>query len=308
MTRTVADLLLLVAALVWGIAFLFQKSALEHVGALTFVAGRAFIATLVLAPMAWHMAKTERGRMSAVDTKALAWVGVTGGVLFFLGAIFQQVGLYTATVSNTGFLTALYIVFTPLLAWGFLKRTLPPIVWPAALIALLGTFCLGGGSLSGFVWGDMLVAISAVFWAAHLLATANAARYANAAFFTTIQFATVGAIALVGALATETITFAGLASAWKEFLFVGVLSSALTFTILTVAMKHTSASEAAIIVSLEMVVAAVAAYLVLGERIGAIGIFGAGLMFFATLMIQVPGPFERFLFRAQPSPRPPRAD
>ncbi|MFM2423377.1 MAG: hypothetical protein RL291_1907 [Pseudomonadota bacterium] len=297
MTRTTANLLLLLAAIIWGVAFIFQKSALTHVGALTFVAGRSFIAALVLLPFAWVVSRSAEGRMTADQTLGLFKVGLVGGVLFFLGAILQQVGLYTATVSNTGFLTGLYVVFTPLIAWALWRKRPSPIIWPAAALALVGTYLLGGGAFEGFGRGDVLVAIGAVFWAAHLLATAGASQFPNAAFFTCVQFLTVGALALAGASMTETITVAGLLGAWQEFLYVGVLSSALTFTLLTVAIKHTGTSEAAIIVSLEMVVAAAAAHVLLGERIGTIGAFGAALMFLAVVMIQVPGPFERFMGR-----------
>jgi drug/metabolite transporter (DMT)-like permease len=304
MTRSTANALLLLAAFIWGIAFLFQKTAMNHVGAMTFVAGRSFIACLVLAPIALWFHRSTESRMSADDTRALAKIGVIGGVFFFLGAIFQQVGLITATVSNTGFLTGLYVVFTPLIALVLWRSQPPAIVWPAAGVALIGTYLLGGGALEGFGHGDFLVSIGAIFWAAHMLATGGAARYKNAALFTTVQFFTVGCLGLIGAVATETITLTGVLSAWKEFLFVGLLSSALTFTLLTIAMKHADPSEAAIIVSLETVVAAIAAYLVLSERLTWIAVVGAGLMFLATVMIQVPKPFERlFGLRNASTPR-----
>lgn len=295
MTRSTANAALLLAALIWGVAFLFQKTALTHVGPLTFVAGRSFIACLVLAPLAWVLSRSPMGKMTPEATRALTRTGLMGGIFFFLGAILQQVGLITATVSNTGFLTGLYIVFTPFLAWMLWRRRPNAVIWPAVALTLSGTYLLGGGSLAGFGIGDALVAFGAIFWAAHMLATAGASRYANAAYFTTIQFLTVGTLALVGAVATETITMAGLLAAWKEFLFVGLLSSALTFTLLTLAMKHSDPAEAAILVSLETVVAAIAAHIVLGERLGWVGALGAGLMFLATLLIQVPQPFERLL-------------
>lgn len=283
MSRFQADLLLLLAAAIWGVAFVFQKSAMEHVGPLTFIAARCALAALVLAPMAW----SERGPQGkARDTRGLVRLAAAGGAVFFVAAAFQQYGIVTATVTNSGFLTGLYVVITPVLVWLWHRQRPDGAVWGAVALAFLGTWMLGGGTIGGFSTGDMLVAICAVFWAVHILMTGAAATHGRPLLFNCLQFLVCAIIASAGALASETVTLDGLAAAWTAIAFVGVLSSAVTFTLLTVAMRHTPASAAAILVATESLFAAAAGALMFGDRLTTIGWVGAALMFAATLIVQ----------------------
>ncbi|MGE3065139.1 MAG: DMT family transporter [Hyphomicrobiaceae bacterium] len=290
MRRWHADLLLLCAAAIWGLAFVFQKSAMSHVGAFTFIAARGALAALTLAPLAWlewRRAAAAPDRAAAIALPVLARAGAIGGVLFFLGAALQQMGLVTATVTNTGFLTALYVVVTPLLVWLFEGRAPGLFVWIAVGLSFLGTWLLGGATLAGFTAGDLLVAISALFWASHVIATGRAGRLRSPVGFTAIQFATVAVLGAIGMLLFETVSLDGLIAAAPDIAYVGLLSSALTFTLLTVALQYAPAAEVAVIVSTETLFAALAAYLLLGERLTALGMVGAALILAATLLVQL---------------------
>src|SRR5262245_18119287 len=112
MSRFEADLALVFAAVIWGVAFVFQKEAMSHVGPLTFLAARGFVAALALLPLAIQEAREQEGD----NGLAFLPIAVLGGAAFFVGGWLQQSGLVTATVTNTGFLTALYVVITPLIA------------------------------------------------------------------------------------------------------------------------------------------------------------------------------------------------
>jgi drug/metabolite transporter (DMT)-like permease len=276
MTRLRADALLVLAAAIWGLAF-------AHIGPLTMVAGRSTVAVIALAPLAWWALRHE-----PVGTwhKSLG-MGARGGVFFFLGAVFQQMGLVTTSVTNTGFITGLYVILTPVLLWLVRGERPGRFVVIAAALSFVGTWLLGGGSLERFSQGDVMVAICAIFWAAHVIVTADAARAGPAAVFTLVQFAVVACLGWVGAVLFETITVDGLWRGAGELAYVGLLSSAVTFLLLTIALKHTTAPEAAILVSTETVFAALAAYLFSGERLSLIGIAGAGLMLAATAIMQL---------------------
>ncbi len=282
MRRIHADLLLVVAAIVWGVAFVFQKTAMDHIGPLLFIAARSTVATLALAPFAWLEAARSPGPLP----RGVPGIAMLGGALFFTGAVFQQVGLITATATNTGFLTALYVVITPFLLWLVMRRAPAAVVWPAVAMSFGGMWLLAGGTFGGFQHGDMLVAISAFFWASHGLVVARAARHARPVTFSAIQFAAVAVLGTIGAILFEPISFTALAMAWREIAYVGLLSSALTFTLLAIALKYTPPTEAAVIVSSETLFAALAAYLVLGERLTPIGWCGAALIFASVLLIQ----------------------
>jgi drug/metabolite transporter (DMT)-like permease len=282
MRRIHADLLLVLAAVVWGVAFVFQKTAMDHIGPFLFIATRSAVAVLALAPLAVHEGRGTGGFLPS----GLLPLASLAGAAFFTGAALQQVGLVTATATNAGFLTALYVIFTPFLVWLAFGRTPVWIVWPAVAVSFVGTWLLGGGTLSAFGRGDLLIAISAFFWAAHVVTVSHAARFARPITFTAIQFAIVGGLGFAGAVLLEPISLAAIAAAWREIAYVGLLSSALTFTLLAIAMKFTPPTEAAIIVSSETLFAALAAYLLLGERLSLIAWCGAGLILGAVLLVQ----------------------
>src|SRR5262245_13511964 len=304
MSRLNADLALLLAAAVWGVAFLFQKSAMDHVGPLAFIAARGAVATLALAPLAWR----EPRRAAAAPAGRGFWAIATwGGIAFFAAAWLQQAGIRTATVTNTSFLTALYVVLTPLVAWAWSGKVPAAAVWPAVALSTIGTWLLGGGGMLGDLgYGDWLVALSALFWAIHVVVTGRAAPFGRPVGFTALQFAVVAVLGALASALLETPTLAGLAGAAPDILYVGLLSSAVTFTILTVALQYTPPSEAAVIVSMETVFAALAAYLVLGERLSAMGWLGAALILLATLLLQVGAAIGMRLRRARAEAQPDR--
>lgn len=288
MTRLQANGLLIVIALIWGLAFVFQKTAMAHVGALLFVAIRCAIAAIALFPLALRESRApifgDASRLSP-EGWSFAACGALGGVMFFIGAALQQVGLITATVTNTGFLTGLYVILTPFMVWWLLGRRPDTIVWVAVGLAFLGTWALGGGTIGGFSTGDLLVAISAIFWSIHMIIVGQVSAFGRPIMFTTIQFTVTAAIAIAFAVALEPISLAGIQAAWLEILYVGLLSSAVTFTLLAIAMKHAPPSEAAILVSMETVFAAIAAAILLSEQLSPLGWVGAMLMFSATIVV-----------------------
>jgi drug/metabolite transporter (DMT)-like permease len=154
-------------------------------------------------------------------------------------------------------------------------------------MSAIGTWLLGGGRLSAFRPGDLMVAISALFWAVQVVITASASRHRRPIGFTSLQFVVVTVLAGIGAVALEPLELEALRAAALDIAFVGLFSSALTFTLLTVAMQYTPPAEAAIIVGTETLFAAAAAYLVLGERLSPLGWVGAGLILSASLLVQL---------------------
>jgi drug/metabolite transporter (DMT)-like permease len=282
MRRYQADLILLACAAIWGFAFLFQKSAMAHVGPLVFVATRSIVACIALTPMVLFEHRTAAAMPRAILRSALA-----AGLSFFVAAILQQAGIISATVTNTGFLTALYVVVTPFIAWALLGQRPAPLVWVAAGVSFVGTWLLGGGGLGRFSLGDLLVACSAAFWALHVVLVGRAAMLGFAMTFTALQFAVVSVLSAVAATALEPISFTAIQDAAVSIIYVGVLSSALTFSLFALALRATRPAEAAIIVSTETVFAAIGAYLIVGERLPVIGWMGAGAILASIALVQL---------------------
>ena len=283
MNRLTANLLLLFIAAIWGFAFLFQKTAMKHIGPYLFLASRSVLAVLALFPLVLR----EHRRSGRPAPREFWLVSIAGGLSIFFAAILQQIGIVTATITNAGFLTCIYVVLTPFLMWAVMRRRIELYVWPIVGLSLLGAWMLHGGTLGGFSQGDWLVTLSSVFWAIQILVLERAARYRRPITYTAIQFAVAGFIAAAGVLAFESDSVANLVKVWPELLFVGVFSSAFTFTVLAWALQHTPPVDAAILVSLEAIFCAVAGVLFLDERLAWLGWTGAGLMLVASILIQV---------------------
>lgn len=285
MRRIHADLMLLGCAAIWGFAFLFQKSAMAHMGPFLFIACRGLVASLALAPLVYVEHRSSQGW----PPKGIASAALLAGLAFFGGAALQQFGLITATVTNTGFLTALYVVITPFIAWAMMNRRPGALVWVAAALSFAGTWLLGGGSVSAFSRGDILVAICAFFWAIHVVILGKASGLGRPVLLTALQFVVVSLLAWAAAFTFETVSLSAIETAAIDIAFVGIMSSAVTFTIFTVALRYTSPSEATIIVSMETVFAAFGAYIFRNEWLTALGFVGAALILVANLIVQLRG-------------------
>lgn len=283
MRRVHADLLLLLIAAIWGVGFYFQKTAMAHVGPFLFLFARATIAALALVPLALY----EASRLRTALPRPVLTSGLLAGLAFFVAGTLQQHGMITATVTNTGFLTALYVILTPLLAWAVWRRRPTAYVAPAVALAFIGTWLLGGGTLSGFSTGDALIGMSALFWAAHLLLTGVAATHNRPFAFAAIQLLVVATCAGPAAAALEPITIEGLRRALPAILFVAWMGSGVCLIVLVIAMRYTPPTEAAILISTEILFAAAAGAQLLGERLGAIGWFGAAMILAAMLLVQL---------------------
>lgn len=296
MTRATADLFLLAAALIWGLAFIGQTTAMAHMGPMMFTGVRFLLAAIVVLPFAVMEGRKD---LPAIPAKrALPLIGI--GVAFFCGAQLQQFGLLTTSVSNAGFLTALYVVMVPAIAWVITKLTHDPdaadkahvkihaAIWPAAALSLVGTFLLGGGSLNGMNTGDLLVVGGAFFWAVQILALGWLAYdLRRPLMISLIQYGVVAVLGILGGFIFEAPTWMGLFAAWRELLFTGIISGGLAFTLQSIAQAHTPPSDAAIIVSSEGLFAAAFGALLLGERLTLQGWAGAACVLAAVLIVQL---------------------
>lgn len=274
-----ADLLILLAAAIWGIAFYFQKTAMTHIGPLLFLGLRTLIAVLALLPFAL---REQRKRQETAPS--VAGMAAIGGLIFFLAAAIQQYGIVTTTVINTGFLTALYVIATPFAYWAIERQRPTQAVWLSATLAFFGVWGLSGGSLTALSTGDMLVALGAVFWGLHMVVVGKSGRLAQPLTFTCLQFGLVACIALALALTLEPINMPAIVAAADSILYVGLLSSALTFGVMAIALQHVPAPRASIVLSTEVLFSAAAGYLLLGERLTLVGWTG-GLAIIAAILV-----------------------
>lgn len=287
-TRTLrSDLMLLLTAAIWGLAFVAQRLGMEHVGPFTFNASRFFLGALSLLPLLLFF-KPEVKAVAATAKKPISlWLGgAMAGVLLFMGAALQQVGLQYTTAGKAGFITGLYIILVPMLAlfWG--QKT-GRNTWLGALLAVVGLYLLSINDDFSLSYGDLLQLIGAFFWAGHVLLIGWLSPQLDAIRLSIVQFFTCGVISLIAAFVTETPQIADIAAGWQPIAYAGLLSVGVAYTLQVVAQKSTPASHAAIILSLEAVFAVIGGYLMLNELLSLKAMIGCGLMLMGMLISQI---------------------
>lgn len=287
MSRIQANLLLTVVALIWGSAFVAQSQGMADVGPLLFTGVRFLIGALVVLPLA--LLEWRRLGRANRPLRRLDGVHIVGlGLLMTLGAVMQQVGIQFTSVTNAGFLTAIYVPLVPVLAWLLLRQVAHWSAWPAAAGCLAGAFLLSGAHELRIGLGDLWVAGSAIPWAVHVLMVGRWADRMGAPFLVACgQFAVCGLLSLGAAVAMEPVRWAGLAAATWPILYTGVLSVGIAFTAQVVAQRYAHAADAAIILSAETLFAAAFGYALLGERLDGAGLLGCGLMLACILLVQL---------------------
>ncbi len=277
-TRSRADLglLLLLTPVIWGLTFPGAKVALETLPLLPFMAwsrGLGFLAILAALPL---VARKELGRGSL---RRVAGPGLVLGTLMFLGYWLQTWGLQLTTATNSGFITGLYVVMTPLLGLLLWRQRVPPVGWAAAGAAFLGLALLAIPSLRDLRPrpGDLLVLTGAVAWAAHIAVLGRLAPRAPGPLLSLAQMGVATALHLLACLGTG-LRAAEALEVWPLLVLTGVLGSGLAFTIQVVAQQEVSAARAAIILAGESLVSAAASAVWLGERLALHRWVGAGLI------------------------------
>ncbi len=287
MNRSQANLLLLAVAVIWGSAFVAQAEGMLGVGPLTFTGIRFLLGATIVLPLAWRewrLLSVRGARPQAGDA-----LGVSAlGVLLMLGAVLQQIGITSTTVTNAGFLTALYVPLVPLLAWLILRIRPHWSVWPTSLGCLAGTWLLSGAQGIDPVVGDLWVIASSVFWALHVLFVGRVAERIAAPFLVACgQFLVCGVISLLAAGLGETITLSGIRQAGLPIFYAGVISVAIGFTAQVVGQRYSQPADAAIILSAETVFAALFGFLLMGDRLNASGMAGCALILVCIVVVQI---------------------
>jgi drug/metabolite transporter (DMT)-like permease len=288
LNRSRADALLLFVALLWGTTFVAQKLGGANVGPLAFVSVRFLAATLFLLPFAIWEARRSTVRLAHTDLAG----GCAIGACLCGAALLQQTAMASTSATNAGFLTAVYMVLVPFVAWAVSRRPPRALVLLACAVALYGAWLLAGSN-GDARWsrGDVLVLVSDLIWALHITLIAQFRGIASRPMLlSTLQCAITGIASLPFALAWQPVTVHDVINGLPAILYAGIVSSGIAFTLQIVAQRHTPPAEAALIMSLESVFAALAGAVFLGEMLTLRAAIGAFLIMLGVVLVETSAP------------------
>lgn len=304
-----SPLLLLLTAVIWGVAFVAQSVGMEYVGPYTFNFVRCIIGGFVLIPCI-ALLDRQRGKeadggpksaMSGEDgprsaamreeaaagRKTLALGGICCGAALFVASNLQQFGIQYTTVGKAGFITALYIILVPVIGI-FLKKTTGIRIWFSVALAVVGLYllCITDGFSIGF--GDTLVLLCAAAFSIHILIIDYFSPKVDGVRMSCIQFFVCGLLSGIGMLIFETPSVSAILMAWMPILYAGVMSCGVAYTLQIIGQKDMDPTVASLILSLESVVSVLAGWLLLGQHLSIRELSGCVLMFAAIILAQIP--------------------
>lgn len=291
--KAFGNIILLITSIIWGLAFVFQRTGMDSIEPITFNAARMSAGALFVG-----IAVLIKDRKSKNNPKSIAeqkeinkntWLGGIGCGLFLTAAsIVQQMGLVYTTAGKAGFITAMYMLFVPIFNLLIFKKNGGLKVWLAVITGIVGMYLLCVKDNLVLTMGDLLILACAILFAGHILCCDNFAPKSDPIKMSAIQFLVTAALSWVFAFITESPSIEKIISATIPILYCGVISGALGYTLQIVGQRYTDPATASLLMSLESVFAVVAGVLILKETMIFQEILGCIIMFAAIILVQLP--------------------
>lgn len=285
--------MLLMTAIIWGVAFVAQSVGMEYIGPFTFNFVRNIIGGFVLIPCIWFLNKwkekevIEENTEQKQDKKTLVIGGICCGTALCLASNLQQIGIQYTTVGKAGFITALYIVIVPVMGI-FLKKKCGIQIWISVLIALAGFYLLSVKDGFKLEAADTYLLCSAVLFSVHILIIDYFSPKVDGVKMSCIQFFVCGILSGIMMLLTEAPSIENIMAAWLPVLYAGVLSCGVAYTLQIVGQKDFNPTIASLILSLESVFSALAGWVLLAQALSERELTGCVLIFCAIILAQIP--------------------
>lgn len=290
------SLLLLLAASIWGVAFVAQSVGMDYVGPFTFNAVRSLVGGIVLVPFIFIFNKKDKmddtkndsSQKAYKDKRMLMIGGVICGAILFAASSLQQIGIQYTTVGKAGFITALYIVIVPLISI-FLHKSNTVKIWMGVILAVVGMYllCIKQGE-SGLQLGDAFILGCAIMFSFHILAVEYFSPLVDGIKMSCIQLFTCSFLSGIFMLCFETFNINNILNAWLPILYAGALSSGVAYTLQIIGQKGLNSTVASLIMSLESVISLLAGWAVLGQALSKRELIGCTIVFVAIILVQLP--------------------
>lgn len=283
------SLLLFLAALIWGVAFVAQSVGMDYVGPLTFNGLRFLMGGAVLLPLIAF--RKNKGIFTEEEKRKQRKIELTGGLscgaVLCIASLLQQYGIQYTSVGKAGFITALYIIMVPIIGI-FLGKKMTPLIGGGAVLAAAGFYFLCITETVGINKGDILVFVSAVCFSFHILLIDYFAPKMDGVKLSCIQFFVSGIVCTTGAFLLEEPTWSGIVAGAAPLLYAGILSCGVAYTLQVVGQVGVNPTVASLILSLESVISVLAGWVLLHESMTDRQLFGCVLVFTAVILAQLP--------------------
>ena len=294
MKKTISFICLVLCTLIWGTTFIAQDMGMDNIGPFTFNSVRFFVGFLAVAPFVFFFERKKINNQIKNKTNQFLKLIIPVGIFLFLGCIFQQVSLLYTDVANSAFFTIFYVPMVPIIIYFLFSEKLHWSIWPSVLACVIGGYLLSDISDSTIRFGDTLVLIGALFWALHIIYIGKIINRFDLPFvIALIQNFIVASLSFILAIIFEEIDFSKIALETIEILYAGILSGGAAFALQLFGQRNISAAPAAIVMSLEGVVAAIAAWIILNQILDINNIIGCSLILGGVLLSQLVPIYEK---------------
>jgi drug/metabolite transporter (DMT)-like permease len=281
-----AIIMLWVTAAIWGFAFVAQRAGMEFIGPFTFNGIRFLLGSASLLPLIFWMKHKQLNPPE--KQKNIIKGGLLAGGVLFIGASLQQAGMVYTEAGKAGFITGFYVILVPLIGV-FIGQQITKLLWAGAFIALAGLYFLTINGPFVLQKGDMLILLSAFFWAVHVQLINKLVDTHAALPLSAFQFAVCGILSLGSGFIFETITLESIFQATWPLLYGGLMSVGIAYTMQVVAQQHVHPAYASIILSFETVFAVIGGWILLNEVLSIRSLAGCLLMLAGILIVQIWG-------------------
>ena len=283
--QIISSSLLLLAAIIWGFAFVAQRMGMEHIGPFLFNGIRFLMGCIILLPVLFIIKPKEYNLLPIFSKKGII-SGSLLGIVLFLAASAQQIGMISTTAGNAGFITGLYVIFVPIFGI-IVGQVVPKIIWPAALMAIFGLYLLSVNEDFLISRGDLWVSVSAILWAVHVLMIGRFSKQSNPIFLAFQQFSICGILSIITAFLIEQVNMGEIIMTWGPLLYGGILSVGVAFTLQIAGQKNAHPASASLLLSSESLFAAIGGWLVLNEKMSFRAIIGSALILSGIVLVQI---------------------
>ena len=279
MKKTISFACLIACTFIWGTTFIAQDTGMDNIGPFTFNSVRFFVGFLTVAPFVLLFEKKKVYEQIKVKRNQFYKLIIPVGIFLFLATALQQVSLLYTDVANSAFFTIFYVPMVPIIVYFLFSEKLHWSIWPSVLACVIGGYLLSDVGDANMRFGDSLVLVGALFWALHIIYIGKIINQFDLPFFIALlQNLVVAALSFLLAVIFEEIDFSKIKLETFEILYAGILSGGAAFALQLFGQRNISAAPAAIVMSLEGVFAAFAAWIILNQILGLNNIIGCTLI------------------------------